>query len=92
VLEHDEKFIATEAADEVPGAQFSFESRAHVAQKLISRRMPKAVIDLLKAVKIDHHNGERAVIDGGVFKRNLQPSFQLAAVEETRQRIVARLV
>nr|WP_207168313.1 hypothetical protein [Blastococcus sp. TML/C7B] len=91
-LHEDDELVATEAADDVAGADGRAEPAGDGAQHLVAGRVAVAVVDRLEAVQVDeeqagHLAGAPAAVQGGGHEGD-----GLGAVGQPGERVVGRLV
>src|SRR5207247_8169598 len=92
-LIHDEqKLIAPQPAYGVGGARDTRDAVRHLLDELITRPVPKRVVDDLEAVEIEHGDGEDVAVALRVSHRLRQAIVQQYPMGRTRQGAVARAV
>jgi hypothetical protein len=88
----EEEFVATEAAEEVVGAQTAGDGGDDVAQGSVTGCMPGLVIDRLEVVDVDE--GDRQVLAAalGALEFGVELLLDAATVEDAAEEIPFRLV
>ncbi len=92
VLEDDGELVATETGAGVLLAETALEPARDRDQKLVSSRMPEAVIHRLEVVQVDEQHADERVLAPGEAKRVGHTVGEERAVRESRERVVERLM
>ena len=92
MLQDDRKLIATQARQRIARADGIGEQLADLLQQLVADRMTAGVVHQLELVDVDIQHRMLAAILRGLLQHPAQARFELAAIHETRQRIMRRVV
>ncbi len=92
VREQHAEFVATEARHHVVGTHALLQQLGELAQQLVAGDVTAAVVDGLEPVQVDEQHRALGTGDLAHLERALQADLELAAVGESRERIVARVV
>ena len=86
-----EKFIASQAADDIVATQGVSESFADDAQDLVADMVTMAVIDGLEAIQVDE---QRSLYDAGCLdvEHLIEMLHQGASIEQSGERVACRVV
>ena len=91
---HQERaeFVAAQPPDKVGIADLVLDQRRDLAEHVVTREMAAAVIDRLEAVEVHVEQHVDRFLRVGRVHRLVEPAFEFAAVDQSRQCIVCRLV
>ncbi|MEA3411395.1 MAG: hypothetical protein U9R74_07630 [Pseudomonadota bacterium] len=91
-VKDDTELVSAEPGERVGLAQTALQRLGKLTQQRIARRMSAAVIDDLESVKIEKQH--RRLTPGGLAKCQalVEPALELETVQQTRERIVGRLI
>ncbi len=90
--EQHRELVAADARDGVRIAQALLQQRGDLAQQVVAGDVPARVVDELEPVEIEVADHVTDAFAARGVERRLEPPLELRAVDEARQRIVARLV
>ena len=95
---HDDKFLATQAADQIDAAHIVQRALGELAQYIVAREMPIAVVDLLEMVDVEHHDSGRGAAFGkprhqlGHMREDIAPVVKAGQLVGERQGQAAAVV
>ena len=92
ILQQHAEFVATQARQRIALAQAALQNRAHLAHQLISGGMAAGIVDHLELVEVKIHHRMVTPELRGALQGQIQPAFELAAVDEAGQGIVTGLI
>ena len=92
VLDQHDEFVAGQARQVGAVLQLRLEQLGDLAQQFIASGMAAGVVDHLEQVEVEVAQRVHRAAFAGAIKRLLQVLFELAPVEQTRERVVRRLV
>lgn len=90
--EDEEKFIATEAADEIVNAQMAGDGRDNVAEGGVASGMSGMVVDSFEVVDVDEGDREILTTAAGTPELGVELLLNAAAIEDAREQISFGLV
>lgn len=89
--QQDRELVAAQPPQPVAGAQLHGDHVGEVAQELVAHRMPKGVVDQLEVIQVDEAQRMAELRRLRRLDQAQQPAFDLAAVDQAGQGIVARM-
>ena len=90
--QQDAEFVAAEARDRVGVAHRLADERRDLAQHVVAREMAARVVDGLEAVEVEVAHHVDLAAGPRNFERLAEAALELAAVDESGQCVVTRLV
>ena len=90
--EQHRELVAADARDGVRIAHALLEQRRDLAQQVVAGDVPARVVDELESVEIEVADDVADAFAARGVERRLEPPLELRAVDEARQRVVARLI
>src|SRR5690606_27773637 len=91
-LEQHAEFVAAQPRHGVAPADLRLEQRAHLAEQGIARAVAAVVVDDLELIQVDVTERERRFAGAGALERALQARLELAAIDETGEDVVTRVI
>ena len=92
VLEQHAELVATQARQRVALAQPLAEHEADLPHQLVAGGMARRVVDELELIEIEIEHRVMPAVLARAREREVQPTLELAPVDEPGQRVVARLI
>jgi len=89
---HQREFFTAKTAGEVSGAHAGLKHRGNFPEEEISRLMSEGVVEMLEMIDVQHRQGNTAFGPGGAVHFSVELLFQIAAIEQSGQRILDGLV
>src|SRR5688572_8202819 len=86
------ELVAADARDGIRIADPLLQQRADLAQQVVASDVPARIVDELEAVEIEITDDVAHAFAARRVERRLEPPLELRAIDEARQRVVARLV
>ena len=90
--EQHRELVAADARDGVRIAHALLEQRGDLAQQIVAGDVAARVVDELEAVEIEIADDVADAFAARRVERRLEPPLELGTIDETRQRVVARLI
>ena len=90
--EQHRELVAADARDGVRIANALLQERPDLAQQVVAGNVPARVVDELEPVEVEVADDVADAFAARRVERGLEPPLELRAVDEARQRVVARLV
>ena len=83
----DRELLTADPADGVPGAHAANEDLGDLREHLVAGRVAVDVVDALEVVEIEHHEGDRRVVGGGLDELEPEAFVERAVVPEAGERV-----
>src|SRR5688572_20518356 len=90
--EQHRELVAADACNGVRIADALLQKRSDLTQQIVAGNVPARVVDELESVEIEIADDVADAFAARGIERRLEPPLELSAVDEARQRIVARLI
>ena len=90
--EQHRELVAADARDGVRIAHALLQQRRDLAQQVVAGDVPARVVDELEPIEIEVADDVADAFAARGVERRLEPPLELGAIDEARQRVVARLV
>jgi len=88
VGQREQELVAADAAADVAGPQLAQDHAGDHPQRLVALGVPRAVIELLEVVDVEHDHGDLLRARAGALERLVERVVQAAVVEHARERIL----